>query len=73
MPSTTNTARCDPELSRYALVALTIQAKQALVALRFSKTEAAAAVEAAATHVGREVTLERLIFEALRCCPRPTR
>ena len=52
---------------------LKTQAKQALVTLRFSKTEAATAVEAAATHVGRDPTLERLIFEALRRCPRPTR
>ena len=73
MPSRTDTGPRDPEISRYALVALKTQAKQALVTLRFSKPEAATAVEAAATHVGREPTLERLIFEALRRCPRPIR
>ena len=49
-------------------VTLRVQAKAALVQLGYKKLVAAAAVEAANVHVGAEVTLERLIREALRRC-----
>ena len=59
------------ERSKFALVALKTEAKRALVQLKFKNHEATHAVEAAATHVGPDATLETLLFEALRRCPRP--
>jgi hypothetical protein len=59
------------EPSRFAFVALKTEVKRALVQQGFNKHEATAAVEAAATHVGAGATLEVLLFEALRRCPRP--
>jgi hypothetical protein len=53
-------------------VILCTQAKEALVGLGWKPAIAQAAVVAAAAALGTEVTLERLIFEALRQCPRPT-
>jgi Holliday junction resolvasome RuvABC DNA-binding subunit len=48
------------------------QAKEALVGLGWKPAIAQAAVAAASTALGAEATLERLIFEALRRCPKPT-
>jgi hypothetical protein len=59
--------------SKFAIVALKTEAKRALVQMKFKNHEATAAVEAAATHVGADATLETLLFEALRCCPRPVK
>ena len=46
--------------------------KEALVGLGWKPAIALAAVAAASTALGAEATLERLIFEALRRCPKPT-
>ncbi len=48
------------------------QAKEALVGLGWKPALAQAAVAAASAALGSEATLERLIFEGLRRCPRPT-
>ena len=48
------------------------QAKEALVGLGWKPAIAQAAVSAASAALGTEATLERLIFEALRQCPRPS-
>ena len=48
------------------------QAKEALVGLGWKPAIAQAAVAAASAALGAEATLERLIFEGLRRCPRPT-
>ena len=48
------------------------QAKEALVDLGWKPAIAQAAVSAASAALGAETTLERLIFEALRRCPRPS-
>jgi Holliday junction resolvasome RuvABC DNA-binding subunit len=48
------------------------QAKEALVGLGWKSVIAQVAVTAASAALGAEVTLDRLIFEALRQCPRPT-
>ncbi len=48
------------------------QAKEALVALGWKPAIAAAASAAASAALGTGATLERLIFEALRRCPKPT-
>jgi Holliday junction resolvasome RuvABC DNA-binding subunit len=47
------------------------QAKAALTGLGWKPALAHAAVDAAAAAQGPDVTLERLIFEALRRCPVP--
>ena len=46
-------------------------ARAALTGLGWKPAIARAAVDAAAAAQGPEVTLERLIFESLRCCPAP--
>jgi len=48
------------------------QAKEALVGLGWKPAIAQAAVAAASTALGAKATLDRLIFEALRRCPKPT-
>jgi hypothetical protein len=48
------------------------QAKDALIGLGWRPAIAQAAVAAAFATLGAEVTLERLIFEALRRCRQPT-
>ena len=58
-------------VTKFELVRLATEAKQALVTSGFSKTEARDAVEAAAAQLGPTLTLEALIFEALRRCPKP--
>jgi hypothetical protein len=50
---------------------LRTQAKAALTGLGWKPAIAHAAVAAAAEAQGEDVTLERLIFEALRRCPKP--
>jgi HNH endonuclease/RuvA, C-terminal domain len=50
---------------------LRTHAKEALVGLGWKAAIAVPAVSAAATALGSEVTLERLIFESLRRCPIP--
>jgi hypothetical protein len=52
--------------SRFALVKLTTEARQALVQLNFPKAVAGDAVAAALDQLGPTTTLEKLIFEALR-------
>jgi hypothetical protein len=47
------------------------QAKEALVGLGWKPAIARTAVAAAATALGSETTLERLILESLRRCPKP--
>jgi hypothetical protein len=54
--------------SEFAKTSMRVDAKTALVTLGYKKHEAAAAVEAAYAHVGGDVSLERLIREALRRC-----
>jgi hypothetical protein len=58
--------------SRLNVAVLRTQSKEALVGLGWKPAIATAAVAAASAALGTEVTLERLIFEALRRCPRPT-
>jgi hypothetical protein len=48
------------------------QIKDALVGLGWKSAIAQAAAAAAFAALGTEATLERLIFEALRRCPKPT-
>jgi len=48
------------------------QAKEALVGLGWKPAIAQAASAAASAALGTGATLERLIFEALRRCPKPT-
>jgi Holliday junction resolvasome RuvABC DNA-binding subunit len=48
------------------------QAKEALIGLGWKLAIAQAAVAAASAALGTEATLEQLIFEALRRCPRST-
>ncbi|MBA3503439.1 MAG: hypothetical protein H0T65_23965 [Deltaproteobacteria bacterium] len=48
------------------------QARDALVGLGWKSHIARAAVEEAISHVGSELSLEGLIREALRRCPRPS-
>jgi hypothetical protein len=57
--------------SRLSAVLACTQAKQALVGLGWKPKIAAAAVQAAAGSLGEGAALEKLIFEALRRCPRP--
>ncbi len=57
--------------SRLDLVVLRTQSKEALVGLGWKPAIANAAVAAASTALGAEATLESLIVEALRRCPRP--
>jgi cytochrome c peroxidase len=47
------------------------QARDALVGLGWKPNIARTAVDEARSHVGCDVTLEELIWEALRRCPRP--
>jgi hypothetical protein len=51
---------------------LRTHAKEALIGLGWKAAVATAAVAAASAALGAETTLERMIFEALRRCPRPT-
>lgn len=53
-------------------VVVRTQAKEALIGLGWKPAIATTAVAAAAAALGPEPTLERMIFEALRRCPRPT-
>jgi hypothetical protein len=55
--------------SKLDAAVLRAQTKDALVGLGWKPAIAHAAVAAAATAMGPEMTLERLIFEALRQCP----
>jgi hypothetical protein len=48
-----------------------VEARTALVGLGFKRPEAAAAIDAASQSVGPTVTLETIIREALRRCPKP--
>jgi len=50
---------------------LRAQARDALVALGWKPAIARAAVDDAASHMGHDASLEQLIREALRRCPRP--
>lgn len=49
------------------------EAKDALVGLGWNPTSARAAVDAALDELGPDTRLDRLIFEALRRCPKPVR
>jgi HNH endonuclease/RuvA, C-terminal domain len=55
--------------SKLEAAVLRAQTKDALVGLGWKPAIACAAVAAASTAMGPEMTLERLIFEALRQCP----
>jgi len=57
--------------SKFALVALKTEVKRALVQMKFKNREATEAVEAAVNQLGASATLETLLYEALRYCPRP--
>jgi hypothetical protein len=57
--------------SRWNTMLTCKQAKDALVGMGWKPKIAAAAVQAAASALGEEPAIERLIFEALRRCPRP--
>jgi hypothetical protein len=61
----------DGKTSRTSAAVLRTQAKAALIGLGWRPGVAHAAVAAAATQ-GTDMTLERLIFESLRRCPKPT-
>jgi len=61
----------EPAGARLARARLKEEAKQALVALRFSKKEATAAIDAALTELGHGATLEQLLFASLRRCSPP--
>ena len=55
--------------SKLDAAVLRAQTKEALVGLGWKPAIAYAAVAAASAGMGPEMTLERLIFEALRQCP----
>jgi hypothetical protein len=57
--------------SKLEVVVRCTEAKRALTGLGWKPTIAREAVDAASAALGPEATLERLIFEALRRCPRP--
>jgi Holliday junction resolvasome RuvABC DNA-binding subunit len=60
----------EPELaSKLDGAVVRTQTRDALVSLGWKPAIAKAAVEAAASHAGREATLETWIREALRHCP----
>ncbi len=58
--------------TKFDAAILGTQAKEALVGLGWKPAMAQAASTAAAAALGTGATLERLIFEALRRCPKPT-
>ena len=60
------------QLSSFDVAAQRVQARDALVGLGWKPHIARTAVDDAMSHVGRDTTLEALIFEALRRCPRPS-
>jgi Holliday junction resolvasome RuvABC DNA-binding subunit len=60
-----------PSTSRLDDAILRTQARDALVGLGWKATIARTAVEEAISHVGSDTSLEDLIREALRRCPRP--
>lgn len=62
---------CARGMSKLDGAMLRAQAKAALTGLGWKPAIAHAAVVAAAEAHGAEMTLERLIFEALRRCPAP--
>jgi hypothetical protein len=66
-----DTARKDAEPSKLDVAIVRAQAKGALVTLGWTSAIATAAVSAAAAMFGPDVSLERLIREALRQCPTP--
>jgi hypothetical protein len=65
------TSDCANGARRLDAAILRAQAKAALTGLGWKPAIANAAVAAAAEAQGKDVTLERLIFEALRRCPTP--
>jgi hypothetical protein len=60
-----------PALTALDLATLRTQAKDALVGLGWKPVIARTAVAAAMAALDPEATLERLIFESLRRCPKP--
>jgi len=58
--------------SKLGVVTLRTQARDALVGLGWKIAIASAAVEQACAHVGMNTSIDVLIREALRRCPRPT-
>jgi hypothetical protein len=54
------------------LAVLRVQAKEALTGLGWKARIAHVAVAGAAEALGEGVTLEQLVLEALRRCPRPS-
>ncbi len=59
------------DVTRLVPVAMRIQARDALVGLGWKVSIAGAAVEEAVARVGSDATIDVLIREALRRCPRP--
>jgi len=57
--------------STFGLAALRTQARDALVGLGWKRAIATAAVDEAWKHAGIEPTIDALIRDALRRCPRP--
>ena len=57
--------------SKLDLATMLVEARAALTSLGYKKHEAASAVDAARDHVGTSTTLEVVIREALRRCPKP--
>jgi hypothetical protein len=76
-PSATSTEeptnRADhPRATRLDVAELCAEAKVALKQMGWKPATAQAAVRAAASMLGEHATLERVLFEALRQCPRPS-
>ena len=57
--------------AKFQAVTHAIDVKKALVRMGFCRTEAGRAVEAAIAHVGEGASLEALMLEALKHCPKP--
>ncbi len=70
--ASTDAGSRDRAPSRLDLAVLRTQSKEALVGLGWKPAIATAAVAAASMALGAEATLESLILEALRRCPRRT-
>lgn len=57
--------------SKLADAAILVEARTALVGLGFKRHEAVTAIEAARQDLGPSITLEAILREALRRCPKP--
>ena len=59
------------QVTTFALAAMRTQARDALVGLGWKISIASAAVDNALAHIDSDATIDVLIREALRRCPRP--